>query len=620
MTAPRLRTAAIVCVAALVGLLFGLPHLLIPALLPDPSRYTPLVVTDVSFLTVDETYSYGPRVREVMDERWAVTDPIVYEHKSRWPFWFPVEQVLLGAMGRWLGSAPRVYVISDFLFPPLDFLLLAKFLALVTGSTALALLGALAILAGGGQNSLLLLVDLGRAVMGGSSERLAALVRPLEFSRLFTPELTFIPFIGGLVALYLALTRASVRWAVVAGVCLALLIPSYLYYWMFFAAGVGLLWLEAAARGDGPRVKVLTAALGLGFLLALPYWISYARFMGLPEALEVTTRFGAERGRYVVWPGVKDLVLMAATALLWWRTREEPFRFLLAFWVGLIACRNVQLVTGYMVQTVHWGYRVGYIWQTITIVALLAAIPRLAAKAGLVDSLKNSGLWIRRLALAGVPLLLVSIAGYQVTLSRNTAHAFALPPGFAEALDWINRETPRDSVIVTPSFETNMLIPVYTHANVFMPNGNLSLAPTEELIERLLITYRLFSVPGDYLRASLRDDPERLAAFGRNRDRFARSRPELLEQHGLWYFFHRLRWPEERIRSVADRYERFTLDPKQPFGRYRADYVWLSPLEKLKGSADLSALPFLVWVYENQGVKIARVVKPRAEARSLTNR
>ncbi len=263
-----------------------------------------------------------------------------------------------------------------------------------------------------------------------------------------------------------------------------------------------------------------------------------------------------------------------------------------------------------MVQTVHWGYRVGYIWQTITIVALLATIPRLGAKAELRHLLQHSGLWLRRFALAGSLLLLLSIAGYQVTLSRNTAHAFTLPPGFANAFEWINRETPRDSVVVTPSFETNMLLPVYTHANVFLPNGNLSLAPTEELIDRLLITYRLFEVPVEYLRVSLRDDPDRLADFRRSQNHFSRSRPELLEQHGLWYLFHRLKWPEERIRAVVDRYARLTVSPERPFGRYRADYVWLSPLEALKGRADLSALLFLVPVYEKDGVRIARVTLP----------
>jgi hypothetical protein len=189
-----------------------------------------------------------------------------------------------------------------------------------------------------------------------------------------------------------------------------------------------------------------------------------------------------------------------------------------------------------------------------------------------------------------------------------------LPPGFARAFEWINRETPRDSVVVTPSFETNMLLPVYTHANVFLPNGNLSLAPTEEIIDRLLITYKLFDVPAEYLRASLNDDPDRLAAFRRNRDRFSRNRPELLEQHGLWYLFHRLRWPEERIRQIVDRYARLTVSPERPFGRYRADYVWFSPLEEVKSHREFSALPFSALVYDHQGVRIAKVVAPGSGA------
>jgi hypothetical protein len=71
-----------VAVALGVGLVCGLPHLLVPRQLSDPSAYTPRVISDVSFVTVDETSFYAARIREAMDGRWRVTDPLAWESRA----------------------------------------------------------------------------------------------------------------------------------------------------------------------------------------------------------------------------------------------------------------------------------------------------------------------------------------------------------------------------------------------------------------------------------------------------------------------------------------------------------------------------------------------------------
>jgi hypothetical protein len=210
-------------------------------------------------------------------------------------------------------------------------------------------------------------------------------------------------------------------------------------------------------------------------------------------------------------------------------------------------------------------------------------------------------------AVAGIVIALVAVAGHQVAFARNTAPAFVLPDGYKEAFDWLNRSTPRDSVVVTPSFETNMLLPVYTHANVFLPNGNQSLAPTAELVDRLLIVYKVFGVPPAYLAASLRDDPARAPAMAANGGRFERRRPELLEQYARWYVFHLFVPSDALVREIQTRFEQLAVSPARPFGRFRADYVWMSPLEATKGTLDLRAWPGMAPVYEAGGVTIARV-------------
>lgn len=589
----------LLAVAVVVGLVCGLPHVLIPLRLPAGAAYTPLVISDVTFVTIDETSAYAARVREVMDGRWHVTDPLAWEPKAVPAFYEPPEQVVLGLLARALGSVDRLFVLADFAFPPLVFLLIARFLLALGASTSLACLGALALLSGGVQNSARFLIDASRVAAGGDPALLARLVRPLEFTRTWMPEVTFLLLITGLIALWFALERRSWAWAAVCGACLGILIPSYYFYWLFLAAGIGVLIVHALLTGQRERAAIAGFVLALGLALATPYWFSYYAFQQRPEATEITLRFGLEPGRWVVVPSLKDAVLLTALAAAWRVLGRRSFAFMLTLGIAVVLCRNVQLVAGFNVLSGHWGYRTVVIWQSLSIATILTALPGLGPAR--TPTFVARGMQAGATAVAA--LLVVVMIGHQVVLSKNTAHAFTLPPGFAKAFDWINRSTPPDSVVVSSSFETNLLIPAHTHANAFVPTGQ-GLASNAELIERLLMTYKAYGVPASYLRASL-DDALADRLQGTN-GRFLRARPELLEQWAIWYLFQWAPITAAERASIAERYERLPAAAERPFGRYRADYVWMSSLEATKG-ADVLRHSWLERVYEGDGVTIARI-------------
>ena len=76
--------------------------------------------------------------------------------------------------------------------------------------------------------------------------------------------------------------------------------------------------------------------------------------------------------------------------------------------------------------------------------------------------------------------------------------AFGLGKEYREVYSWFDDNTAIDSVVVTLSTEHNMLIPVYTHNNVFIPNGFSSSSPTEEIIDRMFTVYKIFNVTPEH--------------------------------------------------------------------------------------------------------------------------
>ena len=606
-----MKSLQIIALSMIVGALFGLPHLMMKFSLEDPSAYTPFVITGVSFLTVDEAYTYAARVREVHDGHLVVTDSSVYEHKGD-PWLIPfASEFFLGFLARIIGMA-NTFMVSDFVFPALIFYLLFCFFFQVTLSRPLSILASLAILLEGVRNSL----GVFQAIVTGASN---SFIRPFEFSRLVNPQLTFIPFILALICLVFLVERKETLYAVLGGLLFGSLFYFYLYYWLFFAVGSAIFLLFMLQKRERRLVTLVGAMLLIGFAISIPYWIAYIKFQSLADAGDIVSRLGLERNRQVIFPSVKTLGLIALFAFLYWKMRLNMQLLFQAFIVAFIICQNIQLFTGFNTSLPHWNYRVGYIWQSMmtftSIAYLLSTDYRLPKLEGLKDSLLKRVL--NPVCVFVTVLMLLSGFSRQIVMSKNLQAVHILPPGFQEAFDWLNKNTPKESVVMSSSFETNMLLPVYTHNNVFLPSGNsqISLSPTREILDRLSIAYCFFQVPYDYLASSLTHSPDREKTFKANGRRFTRTHPELLEQNALWYILHerftslKEALPRELQEEILSRHRSCGNSARPQLLRYRINYVWESFLEREKSTADFSAYPFLEKVYDNQGVRIYWLVE-----------
>ena len=180
----------------IVGLLHGLPHILIPLHLSAGERYTPFAVNGVSALTFDESYIYAAQANYTATRWKPAYDTDVYEYRDV-PAVFPyMPFYALAALARLTGGTANAFIVCDFILPALGLLLAWLLITGCTGSESLGALGALAtiLISFGPRNFFTLGKDA---------------IQPLDYSRLLHPELSFTLFLLAIWLLWRSLKRPA---------------------------------------------------------------------------------------------------------------------------------------------------------------------------------------------------------------------------------------------------------------------------------------------------------------------------------------------------------------------------------------------------------------------------
>lgn len=488
--------------------------------------------------------------------------------------------------------------MTEFLFPILIFCALFFMLWEITGSRSYSL---------GAAFVLMLFPQAALLIPPSSLSELSVFVSyfiPFT-SEIVVPDLTylgreaFIPgapfFLAFLVFVYRALVReASTRSGIVlAGVFYGSLFYLYFYYWVFATIFLALLTGGCLIAREFLRVRRVAGVAILGTLLSIPYWVSFFALRELPHYQEIIERIGLEVGyepKLFLWKTYALFALLAALALRLWRLETPKALFAAALALSGIVALNVNVVTGIVPQSDHWSGRVFLVTNGILFAVFLYALfKRYQAR------IPSRG--ITALAVAGfcgLSLLGATVFLGQFEHSKAGANRHTLSFGLYEAYEWMNANTPKDSVIVSPALQTNIDIPVYTHGRILFARGFTSAASEQELIDRMYTAHKFFGVTDREFKVRVMA-PELIyyvfAERYRSRAYDAHLRPWKYERYVL---------PESLTEEIVQGYAQFEL-PKNI--SYRADYLFFGPRERALGFSD-EFLKKHVVVYEGAGVRI----------------
>lgn len=605
------------------SLIFGLPHLVIPLFQGGFKNYQPLVVNKVSLLTYEETRLYGAQAREVYEGHLLSADAHLAEYKNLPQASFILPPLFAGSLARLTGSLQKSFVINDFLLPPLIFLFVYLLLFELTAEPLISILGGVLLLTA---NRLFLFLPpltfkmaeaLWEIFMVSGKE-----IEFLEFSRFPYPQFAFFLLILHLYSLLLALRKKSLFLNFLSAVTLGLLFYTYFYYWTFALVGEIILFFFLLSKKNFNQVKTLSLVVLVALSLSIPFWISFLKFHSLPVSKDILERVGLELGkvRNVVRTVQYSIFTLFFFALV--KKKKIAFFFFLAFLLGGIILLNLQLLTGWTIQSWHWTVRVLNPLSILILVYLFHQILTQNYSQPRLEKLKNF------LKSRYSPLLIILIALFlfralalQFVSARNTYQSYTLPKTTLEAFAWLDKNTPLDSVIITPSFETISQVPVFTHNNVFLPNGTIAFASNEEIFKRLLITYKIFGLGKSELEKilSYRGD-----GLGNCQGEDCLVDFEFWEKQGVVELFHMkylkkdeglTSWstfyeiPKKEQERILTSYDQYLKSSELIPAELRLDYLYYGPAEKKIREIDFSRYWWAKEIYHNQDVQIYKIEK-----------
>ncbi|OGG51462.1 hypothetical protein A2704_04660 [Candidatus Kaiserbacteria bacterium RIFCSPHIGHO2_01_FULL_54_36b] len=596
--------------AAAIGIIYFLPNALVPAIQRtegyDLGNYHPL---SLNVPTLDELASYGSRIREVVDGHLSDGDAYLSEYKGRPTMWGnSFLATVIGVPIRLLGvrDPTPLFVFGDAVFPALVVLVWYGLLRGFMRDRWVAAAASFAVTAF--PNLSAVRFGLSEPNIVGVFDLFARIFDP-AFSRFQIPAPGMVVFVGFLWSLFSVLRNPSRPRVLFAGILLGLTYPTYFYYGAFSWISIGLLAVGFLASRSWQRLWPTLRVMMVGVVFTAPSIVKMIQIRSIPHVDELVARVGLEIGR-IPRLSATSLVLVALLVSAFWvlgrrMNRAADAAVLSALLVATIVAVNLQLIVGYNIQPDHWGSRVNvYVYSFGIMVAIAWAW----------EAARKDGKTLRTAA------LLAAVFFFGIGLVEQTRSAlinapeYVIPGDVQQAFRWIDRNVPRDAVIVSPSTQTAVYIPFFTHINVYFAPSCYTLASNAEVRSRWLELVAAFGIPYETFRDALLGSPD----FFVNPIRAYELDPSYMlfcdtytryQQNPYVGGDSRRPVPPEVAEDLLAAHQDALSAPVPSRLRFafRADYVFFGPSEKLISTIRPERYENLTRVYENPGVAVYRI-------------
>lgn len=565
----------------------------------------------------DDTYVLGPRIREVLDGHLIVRDINTYEYKNYPSVWLPLPPLLYYPILKLTNNIVNTIIISNFLFPALIFLLLYCLAYIITKKKFLSLFFA-CFFALHHEAS----IHFPPFVLWHLKNFIKILF-PFDIgsnpvASFLTARESLIPcfpiFLAGIIFTYLNYKHDKKIYIVLMGVFYALNAYSYPFHFIYLSVAIFVLLIILCFQKQWHIIKRFILSFLVSLIVLIPFFIIQIQLRMLPQYYDIIGRQGLEKShlfRASYWKEYVWYLLFSFSVFLWGLKtgRQKIAYFIISFILAGILVLNMQVVLGFNMQPSHWETRTIFLGLSLGWLIAFWWLSEYFKKNNLT---KNICIFLGGIII--ISLITHSIH-FQLNNNKESYSTYTIPEYMQESFDWLNNNTEIDSVVASPAFSTTTLIPMYTHNNLFVPFGINTIASEDEIIERLIITYKLFGVKREQLTKFLKPNLNKEYKEVDNMDR----RMNQIEDSGMNYLFcykyigddfdidtryakienNLGKIPQELYEKIMDKYDSFDLE--KTLNQYRVDYLYLGPREKKISFADFINFEK---VYSSKGVEI----------------
>lgn len=549
--------------------------------------YTPLMLNEsIPFYTVDETFAYAPKVQVALKDNLLIRDPQLIEHISSPNLYitesFPAK--IMALLTLLTNSISKAFVLADAIFPAINFLLVYVLLFTFTKHSLISSVGSFCLIV---DSYLLkvahfpfsLLLRIQSDITSGTL---------LPFSRSFHPQVTFSVLVLSCLILYHVLSTRKKVFAVVFGILLGVLGYSYIYYSIFSITTYILVLFYFIVSKDRQIVYLLLLAGFVAFFCSFPVFIEFYKVINNKDAFNNFQLNFQNPQDDNFWLNIKIVITVLMNYLV---LRKDGLKFkLLEIMLisSFLLCNLQYLINKNIHLSGHLEVRVVYPLIVLSLFTIFA-------------NLKFSKTFKTFFLL--IILTFTCIYGLlnHFSYSRNYYNAYTAPNSELELYDWLNNHTSFNSVILSASLRTNLLMSALTHNYVYIPHSFLTSALSDEIIERVFLSHRLFGMN----TASI----DQLFSKNADKEQNILNRRWNFETCGAWFVYftrysngnyYQCFIPDKEREKVDKNYDEFLISPEK-INKFRFDYVIFGPYEKENGNLkELLANVVLTKVFENE--------------------
>jgi len=458
--------------ALLVGLIFSLRDLtILHGLKHNPS------LVFVPFGTGDEA-TYASQIREVFEGKYFSGDAYAYETRTKPPIFPWLDTLILGLMAKLLNSVELIFRLGDFLFPATIFCLSVYFVYRLTKAYWGAVVAGL---------SMLFLFHLTTKIppvsltMIKNLLAMISLKEPffLTFNRLPPPQFTFIFFLLFIIVLYQTLIKNNHITPFITGLLSGLLAYIYFYHWTASLVILGFcLIFSLVAKHKTVFKRLLTASVTALIISSGYLWQILSSNLVDKQLSE-----GRVDGRFI--EPLTTLRYGLFSLILYYFLPPGPVRQLLISWfLSAVVLMNLQVITGFTMDAGHWPNST---FEPLVVLAGFILLIYLLQKHRFKKVLSRAWLLI-------IPIFVYAI-GNQIAVAQAYQQLRLIPLEEQELFNWLNQNSPSDSVVLSLDKKISRLIPAKTHNYVFLPYGSYSQVSTEELWQRFNLACSIYQLP-----------------------------------------------------------------------------------------------------------------------------